>query len=365
MNRLSIFLVLVLISIWSCVEDPIDIGGIDLTAIAYEPETYPLDIPDHFPTFAIPDDNALTVDGVRLGQHLFYDPILSLDSTKSCASCHLPELAFTDGSDVSVGVNGNVGRRSSMSLVNIAYAFNGLFWDGRTATLEEQALEPIMDPVEFVEDWENVERKLRRSERYQRLFRKAFGISSSDEITRELTVKAIAQFERIIISGDSKYDRVEFGNNAAYTLSELNGRDMFFDADPFTPDAECGHCHNGTQLTTQQYVNNGITQVNSLEDFPDKGRGAVTGLVFDNGKFRAPTLRNIALTAPYMHDGRFKTLEEVIEHYDSGGHFAENLDPLIQPLGLTDQEKTDLLAFLHTMTDTSYLQNPFITNPFQ
>ncbi|GLR19629.1 cytochrome-c peroxidase [Portibacter lacus] len=339
-------------------------NGVDLTEIDYAPKTYPIAIPDHFPTFTIPDDNPITEDGVRLGQHLFYDPILSLDSTVSCSSCHLPEKAFTDGVAVSTGVNGNVGRRSSMSLINIAYAFNGLFWDGRSNTLEAQAIEPVQDPLELIEDWDNVEEKLRRNERYQTLYRKAFGISNSDEITRDLTVKAISQFERILISGDSKYDRVEYGTNAAYTNEELNGRDMFFDADPLTPDAECGHCHNGPLLTTQQYINNGIQQVEDLASFPDKGRGEVTGIIFDNGKFRAPTLRNIALTAPYMHDGRFETLEEVIEHYNSGGHFAENLDALIQPLGLTEEQKSDLLAFLHTMTDTSYLTNPFIVNPF-
>ncbi|WP_235296344.1 cytochrome-c peroxidase [Portibacter marinus] len=339
--------------------------GVDLTDITFSPVNYELEIPDHLPSFNIPEDNLLTIDGVRLGQHLFFDPILSADSTLSCASCHFPEKAFTDGTAVSVGVNGNVGRRSSMSLVNIAYTFNGLFWDGRVETLENQALEPVEDPLELVEDWDNVEQKLRRSQRYQELFRKAFGISKATEIDRLLAVKAIAQFERIIISADSKFDRVEYYDTEAYTISELNGRDMFFDADPMTPDAECGHCHNGPLLTTQQYVNNGIEKVDDLVDFPDKGRGEVTGLLFDNGKFRAPTLRNIALTAPYMHDGRFNTLEEVVDHYNSGGHFAENLDPLIQPLGLSEQQKADIVAFMHTMTDTSYLQNPFIINPFE
>jgi len=360
-----IILLIIVVQSCSCEKEKTSVNGIDLSSISYEPKTYDLEIPDHLPGFTIPEDNPLTEDGIRLGQHLFYDPILSLDSTIACASCHLPEKAFTDGTAVSTGVDGSTGSRSSMSLVNVAYAFNGLFWDGRTMTLEEQALQPVEDPLEQLESWSNVEQKLRRSEMYRRLFRKAYGISNSNEMTRDLAAKAIAQFERIIISGNSKYDRVEFGTNAAYTNAELDGRDMYFDVEGMSPDAECGHCHNGALLTTQQYLNNGIESVESLADFPDSGRGAVSGILFENGKFRAPTLRNIELTAPYMHDGRFETLEEVIEHYNSGGHFAENIDALIQPLGLTETQKSNILAFLKTMTDTSYLENPLIVNPFQ
>lgn len=339
--------------------------GVDLSDIIYNPTNYDLEVPDHLPSFTIPEDNPLTLEGIRLGQHLFYDPILSSDSTVSCSTCHIPELAFTDGLALSEGVGGAKGRRSSMSLVNIAYAFNGLFWDGRSMTLEEQALLPIEDPVELIEDWENVEEKLRRNRTYQSLFRKAFGIAVSDDITKELAVKSLAQFQRIIISADSKFDRVEFGTNTAYTNEELRGSELFFDIDPFTPDAECSHCHNGALLTTQTYFNNGIEQVESLNDFPDKGLGEVSGILFENGKFRAPSLRNIELTAPYMHDGRFETLEEVIDHYNSGGHFAENIDPLIRPLQLTEEQKSDLLSFLTTMTDTSYLTNPLIVSPFK
>ncbi len=358
-------ILIIITMLTSCKKNPSTNEGIDLTGIPYNAIPYSLDIPDHLPTFQNPEDNPLTEDGIRLGQHLFYDPIMSADSSVSCSSCHLPEKAFTDGQAVSSGVNGLTGRRSSMSLVNIAYAFNGVFWDGRTGTLENQALEPIEDPVELLESWENVEKKLRRSPMYQELFRKAFGIALNTEIDRVLTVKALAQYQRIIISADSKFDRVEFGNNATYTNDELAGREMYFDDDPFFPDAECGHCHNGPLLTTHEYFNNGIEQVENLSSFPDKGRGEVTGILFDNGKFRAPTLRNIALTAPYMHDGRFNTLEEVMDHYNSGGHFAENIDPLIFPLNLSEKQKGDIIKFLHTMTDTSYMSNPLITNPFK
>jgi cytochrome c peroxidase len=348
----------------ACEKNPKEDGGIDLTNLPYDPVAYQLELPDHFPGFTIPEDNPFTLDGIILGQHLFYDPILSVDSTVSCSSCHIPEKAFTDGKALSIGVGGLTGTRSSMSLVNVAYTFNGLFWDGRSLTLEEQGLEPIENIVEFVEDWDNVELKLRRNERYRELFRKAFGIQNSSEITRTLTVKAISQFERIIIGGDSKYDRVEYGNNAAYTNDELDGRDMFFDADPLTPDAECGHCHNGALITAQQYHNNGLDEAADLNDFADKGRGRVSNILFENGKFRAPSLRNIELTAPYMHDGRFNTLEEVVDHYNSGGHYSENIDPLIYPLNLNEKQKENIVKFLKTMTDTSYLNNPLVRNPF-
>lgn len=354
------------ISFQSCRKDKVEENGdVDLTGIGYNPSPYDLEIPDYFPSFQNPEDNPLTIDGIKLGQHLFYDPILSLDSTVSCASCHHPDKAFTDGLAVSKGVDNLEGSRSSMSIVNAAYAFNGLFWDGRSLSLEDQAIEPVENPLELIEDWENVEEKLRRNPTYHVLFRKAFGIKTNTEITRDLAAKSLSQFQRIIISSNSKFDRVEYSNNAAYTNEELDGRDMFFDADPLTPDAECAHCHSGALLSSQKYFNNGIEQVADLSSFPDNGRGDVSGILFENGKFRAPSLRNIALTAPYMHDGRFKTLEEVLDHYNSGGHFSENLDPLIMPLGLNEKQKDNIIQFLKTMTDTSYLSNELIIDPFQ
>ncbi len=367
-NKRSLYIIILigLISMIGCREEPLPEEGFDLTNISYDPQPYDLFIPEHLPTFETPADNPLTEDGVRLGQHLFFDPILSVDSTLACSGCHDPKLAFTDGGAFSVGVDGKIGTRSSMSLLNVAYTFNGLFWDGSSLTLEHQALLPVENPVEQQEDWFNVERKLQNNESYRSLFRKAFGIQHSSEITKELAAMALAQYQRILISADSKFDRVEYGNTAAYTNDELEGRDMYFDADPLLPDAECAHCHNGPLITTQQYFNNGIEpNIENLTDFPDQGRGKVTNILFDNGKFRAPTLRNIALTAPYMHDGRFATLEEVMDHYNSGGHYSENIDPLIAPLGLSDSQKQNVIKFLHTMTDTSYLSNPFVQNPFQ
>jgi len=337
--------------------------GVDLTDISYEPMPYQVVVPDYFPDPVSPMDNPLTYDGVQLGRHLFYDPILSLDSTLGCVSCHLPEKAFTDGLKVSEGVDDNFGRRSSMSLINVAFAKDHFFWDGRSPTLEHQALLPVEDPVELLESWDNVEVKLRRSERYRSLFRKAFGIANSNEITRDLAAKAISQFERIIISANSRFDRERRGETF-YSAEEQNGFDMFFDTSSILPDAECAHCHNFPLFTTNEFFNNGLDSVNDLKDFPDLGRGEVTEYLFDNGLFRAPTLRNIELTAPYMHDGRFATLDEVMDHYNSGGHPSENIDPLIKDIGLSESQKQDIIAFLKTLTDTSYLDNPDVLSPF-
>lgn len=338
----------------------------DLTDISYNPVPVDLDIPDPLPPMDIPADNPLTKEGVELGRFLFYDPILSGNKTMACANCHLPEGGFTDNLAVSKGVDGSVGLRSSMSLLNAGYVTKGLFWDGRIQTLEEQALLPVEDVIELHSEWETVEERLKNHNDYPTRFRKAFGINHAGEITKELAVKAIAQFERSLVSANSKYDRV-IRKEAFFEEDELNGFELFFDVPNDLPDAECGHCHNAPLFTVNQYFNNGLDSVASLEGFKDKGLGAITNNLFDNGKFRAPTLRNIALTAPYMHDGRFQTLEEVIDHYNEGAHFADNIDPLIatKGLGLSEQHKKDLIAFLHTLTDTSFVNNPAFQNPFE
>lgn len=338
----------------------------DLTHIPYQPVPYTLVIPVDFPEMEIPAHNPLTEAGVALGRRLFYDTRLSLDSTMSCATCHLPEFSFTDARAVSPGVSGAVGTRSSMSLLNVGYVTTGLFWDGRAATLEEQALLPVEDPIEMHETWGNVIEKLQRDADYPRWFREAFGIRDKREMTKELAARAIAQFERTLLSsGQSRYDQVFVRGEGFPTDAELRGYEMFFDFSFSLPDAECGHCHGSILMTTHAYFNNAIDSVGSLLDFKDKGRGAVTGRIMDNGRFRAPTLRNIALTAPYMHDGRFHTLEEVVEHYDSGGHIAENYDANMHPLGLTAQQKQDIIQFLHTLTDTAFVNNPAFQNPWR
>ncbi len=368
-RKLAVWTVLLLMGliIISCRKDPEmtqDPDHRDLTHIPYQPTSVTLDIPSNFPPMDIPEDNALTEEGIRLGRHLFYDPILSLDSTISCSSCHQQELSFTDGRAVSEGIDGLTGTRSSMSLENVGYVSVGLFWDGRAETLEEQALEPVENPVEMHEDWPNVEEKFRRHGEYPGMFREAFGIQHTGEITKELAVKAIAQFMRTMISGESKFDRVQ-NNQAFFTDQELMGYDLFFDLPNNLPDAECGHCHNVPFFSVSGYFNNGIDSVETLDDFPDLGRGAVTGKRLDNGRFRPPSLRNIELTAPYMHDGRFETLDEVLEHYNSGGHYARNLDANIRELHLDEEHKEAIKAFLRTLTDTNFTQNPAFSNPFE
>lgn len=357
----------------------------DLSGIPYKPEPYNLIKPAHFPEVPIPPDNPLTVAGIQLGRRLFYDPILSGDSTMSCSSCHLPQGSFTDNLPVSVGIAGVAGTRSSMSLLNIAYATNGLFWDGRVRTLEEQALLPVEDPIELHTSWHSVVEKLQKHPEYPRRFREAFGINSTCEITKELAAKAIAQFERILISsGNSRYDRFRFkGDLDAMDDEEIDGMIMYFEEAPTLglnlPDAQCFHCHGGITLTGNNFFSNGIDAVTDYMQFKDPGLGGATNKMTDRGKFRATTLRNIALTAPYMHDGRFQTLEEVVEHYSSHGKSQfPYQDPLIREVGspipgtnpvqytgLTPYQKNALVKFLHTLTDTDFVNNPDIQNPFE
>jgi cytochrome c peroxidase len=364
MRIIGFALSLVLLTMVSCVSDNNDPKGVDLTDIPYDPQPYEIEYPDFFPDLVTPPDNPLTYDGVQLGRHLFYDPILSIDSSMTCVSCHDPKKAFTDGRAVSPGVDGVLGKRSAMSLVNLGFQTKDFFWDGRSPSLEHQAILPIEDPLELQDDWDNVERKLERSPLYRELFRKAFGIQNSEEITRDLAANALGQFQRIIISGNAKFDR-EQQRKTFFTVEEQEGFDMFFDTSRVFPDAECGHCHNWPLFTTNEFFNNGLDSSSTLTTFPDPGRGGVTNYLFDNGLFRATTLRNIELTAPYMHDGRFQTLEEVLDHYNSGGHYSETRDPLIKPLGLTERQKSSIIAFLKTLTDTSYLRNPDVLSPFE
>lgn len=364
-NRfLIIGLFLAGVLIISCQKDnqnPVDTG---LTSVPYQPIIYDPPIPSNFPGMVQPADNPMTVDGIQLGRMLFYDPILSIDSTLSCSSCHLQAGNFTDNLPFSFGVNQAMTLRSSMSLVDIGFHKDGLFWDGRSASIEELSLLPIVDPLEMQNTWEKVEEDLRQHPEYPVAFRKAFGITSTQEINRDLATKSIAQFLRSMISsGQSRYDKFARGE-AGMTEKEIDGFLMFFDLRPGElPDAECGHCHAAPLFTTNEFFNNGITASPDFQGFPDQGRGAITGDPTENGKFKVPSLRNISLSPPYMHDGRFQTLEEVIDHYNSGGKQSPNKHPLIAPLGLNTYQKEALLAFLQTLTDTSFLQNPEYSDP--
>lgn len=312
------------------------------------PDTFAIVVPG-FPPMPLPPDNPLSRPGVALGRRLFHDPILSGDGTLACAGCHGQAFAFSDhGRRFSLGIDGIAGDRNAPAIVNAAWNTDN-FWDGRARTLEDQALGPVPNPIEMHLEWTEAVARLRAHPEYPLLFRQVFG---TNEITSDRVVKAIAQFERTLISNDSKYDRVLRGL-AVFTSSEARGYILFQNER-----GDCFHCHvvASNLFTDQDHHNNGL---DSLP--PDTGRAAVTGRTSDFGKFRTPTLRNIAATAPYMHDGRFDTLEQVLDHYDSGGFGSASVDPLIRVgvgLGLTARDKQDIIAFLHTLTDSTFLANP-------
>jgi cytochrome c peroxidase len=371
-RKLYRFLFLVVVITTSCTEEapPIEEGL--LTHIEYNPVPFEIEYPVYtqfidnreviIPLMPVPEDNPMTVDGVELGRYLFYDNILSSDNTMSCSSCHLPQGSFTDNLAVSLGVDGVSGSRSSMSLLNVGFYDNGLFWDGRSLTLEEQALLPVEDEIELHNSWDVVIPKLKQSDLYQPLFRKAFGIENVSEINKGLAVKAIAQFERSIVSFESKFDQFLQGK-VFLDDDELYGFEMYIDA-PDVTDAQCAHCHNLPLMTSNDYFNNGLQEANTFDDFKDKGLGAFT-VSSQNGFFRAPTLRNIELTAPYMHNGSLQTLDEVIDHYASGGKYSPSKDPLLDDIHLNEYDKEALKKFLLTLTDYKVINAERLQNPFQ
>lgn len=314
------------------------------------------EIPPRFPIPKLPEDNPLTEEGISLGRMLFYDPILSADSTQACGSCHVQEFAFTDnGKRFSVGIDSIQGDRNAMAVINVAWIEN-LFWDGRAKGVEGQAFGPVVNPVEMHETWENVVEKLKKHSIYPDLFTKTFRQTEGEivEIDSVLVVKAIAQFERTLISSNSKYDKFLRGE-LSLSDSEKRGNNLFF-----TEKADCFHCHGNALGTDNIFHNNGSDPAGI-----DPGLFKVTEDFNDYGMFRTPTLRNIQLTAPYMHNGSFNTLEEVVNHYNSGGGiFQSNKDPLIRPLGMTAQEREDLVAFLKTLTDSTFITNPDFGSPF-
>lgn len=320
-------------------------------------------LPPGVPAMVIPANNPTTPAGVELGRYLFYDPVLSVDSSQACGDCHRQNLAFTDARPKSVGALGEKGSRSAMSLANVGLYYNGLFWDGREQRLEKQALHPITDPRELAGEWSVILTRLGQNKMYSARFKAAFGLDDSDALQPEHIAKALAQFMRSILSFDSKYDRVLRGESD-FTLSELRGWNIFFDASPDLPMAECSHCHPDPLFSNLKYENNGLQPLDTRGQYTDRGREGVTGRSSDRGKFKVPTLRNIGLTAPYMHDGRLASLEEVMDHYNSGGHFGPTVSPNVRPLGLSEKDKADLLAFLNTLTDSTLLESKAFSNPF-
>ena len=344
----------------ACAEEPEPGNG-----VLHDTTPYVLTVGD-FPPPVIAPDNPLTVQTVKLGRMLFYEKKLSKDGTQACATCHRQQHAFTDTTRFSIGVEGLPGKRQAMSVFNMAWHSNEFFWDGRAHLLRDQSLKPIQDPLEMNETLQNVVAKLSADQSYKDQFKRAFG---SEEITAEKMSLAMEQFMNTIVSVESKYDRYLRGQENL-TPSEERGRKLFFtEYNQFFPDssgADCAHCHSGINFENDKYMNNGL---DPLANQTDIGREEVTMNPMDKAKFKVTSLRNIEVTAPYMHDGRFKTLEEVVDHYDSGLHPSPNLDPALENtrgtgLMLTTQDKADLVAFLKTLTDDVLMTNPEYSDPF-
>lgn len=285
--------------------------------------------------------NPLTEEGFQLGRTLFYDPILSKDNTISCSSCHLQQTGFTHvDHELSHGIDGKIGTRNALTLQNLAWTKN-FMWDGGVNHLDVQALGPITSPVEMNESLANVVLKLQKSDKYPALFEKAFG---TNKITGQLTLKAIAQFVVSLTSTNSKYDLV-IKNEAQFTQMEQNGYNLF--------KANCASCHQEPLFTSDKFETNGLQLDTTLNDF---GRMKITQNCQDSLKFKVPTLRNVQFTFPYMHDGRFKTLNDVVKHYNSLKNSITK-PKAIYTIRLSDNDRTDLVAFLKTLTDKEFLFN--------
>ncbi|MEZ4858964.1 MAG: cytochrome c peroxidase [Flavobacteriaceae bacterium] len=324
----------------------------------YTATPFILEIPSNFEQNIlppiIPEDNPLTVEGIALGKKLFFDPILSANNTQSCADCHSPQSGFSDARRFSVGINGSLGTRNSMPLHNLAWNYTGkFFWDGRVNSLEEQIFEPVTNPIEMANTWPNAVASLQNTTVYPPLFEAAFGTITIDSIK---VSKAIAQFVRTLVSANSRFDQFQRGE-IDLTPSEANGLSVFLDESR----GDCFHCH-GNPLNPLWADN--IFHNNGLDEFfTDKGLSNATGDPRDDGKFKSPSLRNLAFTAPYMHDGRFATLEEVINHYSEGLVYSETIDPLMKKVAeggvqLTEEDKADLKAFLLSLSDPNFINNP-------
>lgn len=284
-----------------------------------------------------PADNPYSPEKAELGRLLYFDTRLSADGSISCATCHSPKFAFTDGAPVSTGIKGQKGGRSAPTVINRAYSL-AQFWDGRAATLEAQAIGPMANPIEMGNSHTAVLKTLKSIPGYRVFFTKAFG---TEDFTLDHVAKAITTFERTVLSGNSPYDKYKAGNKTAMTPSQIRGMGVYFNK------SKCDQCHEGINFTSNMYANLGV---GADKPNPDEGRYAVTKNPKDWGTFKTPTLREIERTGPYMHDGSMKTLEEVVDFYDKGGVPNKNLDDRMKKLNLTDQDKTDLVAFLKALS---------------
>lgn len=357
-NILAILFAMGLIlAVWSCRKDPV-----------YAPEPvdgptpYTVELPAFFPTMPIPANNPFTVEGIDLGRHLFYDTRLSGDNTQACASCHMQEFGFSDTAQGSVGITGAVGNRQAMALINLAWS-GKFFWDGRAASLEEQVLQPVINPDEMNTTWPEVITKLQADSYYIQAFEDAFGETGIDSVK---IAKAMAQFLRTLVSGNSKFDKyLRF--ETTLTVDELEGFQIFTDFNR----GDCTHCHifEPPMFTDHSFRNNG------LQDYPvmDLGRFDITGNPADSMKMKVPTLRNIEVTAPYMHTGEFNTLDEVLDFYVNNVHWSTTTDPVLYfddmgggtlGIDIDATEMAQVKAFLLTLTDQDFLTNPAFSDPW-
>jgi cytochrome c peroxidase len=308
---------------------------------ALDTTPYLLRVPQGFPPPPIPEGNPLTVKKVELGRRLFFDPVLSRNGTMACASCHVPSRAFSDGLRFSVGIDNQRGVRNAPTLTNVAYN-TSYFWHGGSQTLEAQALSVINNQAELDGNFDEIIRRLEANTDYKTLFRQAFG-KAPDFLA---ILDALASFERTLLSGNSPYDRYQRGDAAALTASELRGKALFFSAR-----TQCASCHARFNFTTFAFENNGL-----YAEYSDAGRYEMTFNMADWGKFKVPTLRNVSVTAPYMHDGSLASLEDVVDHYNNGGKSSPNQSSRVKPLGLTPDEQQDLVNFLKALTDEEFLR---------
>ncbi len=300
-----------------------------IEAAAQEPANA---VPKGLGEIRFPEDNLSDPRKIALGKQLYFDPRLSADKTVACASCHDPKHGWSDARATSQGVGGQVGGRNAPTVINSAFhRFH--FWDGRAATLEEQALGPIANPIEMNLPIEEAVKRLNEIPGYKKQFNDVFGC----DVTRECLAKAIAAYERTILSGDAPYDRYKAGDTSALSESATRGMKLFFGK------ANCSACHSGPNFTDFAFHNIGIGMDKSE---PDKGRVEISKLEGDTGAFKTPLLREIGRSGPYMHDGSMKTLEEVVEHYNKGGTSNKYLDEEIFKLNLTEQDQADLVTFL-------------------
>ncbi|HKQ70370.1 MAG TPA: cytochrome c peroxidase [Polyangiaceae bacterium] len=297
---------------------------------------------------AAPDDSPLTEAGARLGRRLFYDRRLSRGGEVACASCHVQEHAFSDPRPVSVGVLGRTGTRNAPILVNLAWS-HVFFWDGRATTLEEQVGMPIENPLEMDLPIATAVSLVGDDASYQAAFLNAFGAPPSELLLR----RALASFVRTLVSGGSRYDRFAAGDASALSGAERRGEAIFFGEQ-----GQCFHCHPPGATTNDGLFNDG-----TYRDGGDTGRQGITMRQGDLARFKVPGLRNVAVSAPYMHDGSLPTLEAVVEQYDAGGQGHSSTDPLIGPLHLSSEAKADMVAFLKTMTDEAFLSDARLGAP--